>query len=144
MKKMAEYMIDASNTILGRLASFSAKKALLGENIKIVNCEKALITGTRAAVLANYKNKRARGTWSKGPHFPKSPDMVVKRTIRGMLPHKRERGREALKRVKCYVGIPQELSAKKFQSVKEASISKVPNVKYVELSELCRQMGART
>ena len=140
---MADYIIDASNLVLGRLASFAAKKTLLGENIKIVNCEKAVITGSKATVIAHYKRKRARGTWSGGPHFPKSPEMVVKRTIRGMLPYKRERGREAFGRVRCYAGIPEELAGKKLKTIKEADISKVPNIKYVALSEICRQLGAK-
>ncbi len=37
-------IIDANNMILGRLASFAAKKALLGEKIDVINCEKAVIS----------------------------------------------------------------------------------------------------
>ena len=37
-------IIDATELIVGRFATVAAKKALLGERIDIINCEKAIIT----------------------------------------------------------------------------------------------------
>ena len=34
--------------------------------------------------------------------------MILKRTVRGMLPHKMRRGSDALSRLRVYVGIPRE------------------------------------
>ncbi|MDD1673972.1 MAG: 50S ribosomal protein L13, partial [Methanomicrobiales archaeon] len=101
-------VINAQNLILGRLASIVAKRALEGEEIAIVNVEKVVISGTRTQVTGTYLKKRQRGSKEGGPFFPRRPDHIMKRTIRGMLPYKRQPGRMAFQRVKAYVGIPRE------------------------------------
>lgn len=102
-----EIVIDADNALLGRLASYAAKQALLGKNVIIINCSKAVISGNPEFIGAHYRAKRARGGSSlKGPNFPRSPERILKRTIRGMLPHRQARGLAALKRVKCYNEVP--------------------------------------
>jgi len=99
-------LIDSKNIILGRLASFAAKHALLGENVDIVNCERAVITGNKKRTLRDYNERLDRGSKAKGPFVNKRPDMFVKRVIRGMLPYRKENGKKALKRIKCYIGVP--------------------------------------
>ena len=89
-------VINAKNLILGRLASSVAKRALLGESIELVNCEQAVITGNKKWLIARYRQRRERGTPTQGPFFPRQPERFVKRTIRGMLPYKKELGRAAL------------------------------------------------
>ena len=101
-------IIDGTNLILGRLASVAAKKALLGDDIIIVNCDKVLVTGTKKNIVEIYKEKTDRGNPFKGPFFPKIPDRIVRRTIRSMLPYRKPRGREAYKRVMCYLGVPKK------------------------------------
>jgi large subunit ribosomal protein L13 len=135
----ADIVVDAENAILGRLSSFSAKKLLLGKKIAVVNCEKAIITGNKDTTVARYKEYRVRGGSSlKGPHFPKSAERIVKRTIRGMLPNYRTgRGRDALKRIKCYVGVPPEFEKEKRMIVGEKSLfqSKSKMVRIKEVSK---------
>ncbi len=77
-------VIDATDAVLGRLASFIAKEALLGKKIVILNSEKAIIKGNKKDIVEDYKRKRARGS-IKGPHFPSNPEMIFKRAVRGML-----------------------------------------------------------
>ena len=43
----------------------------------------------------------------------------MKRTIRGMLPYKRPRGVDAMKRIKCYVGVPMQLVGKEMESLED-------------------------
>ena len=88
-------IIDGTDLILGRLGSFVAKKALLGEKIDIVNCENIIIIGKKEHILEKYKKKLARGIPSKGPILYKKPDRFVKRALKGMLPFKKERGKKA-------------------------------------------------
>lgn len=135
-------IIDGNKTILGRLGTFVAKKALLGEKIDIVNCENCMVTGTKKEILAHYKKLFARGIPSKGPFFFKMPDKFVKRSIRGMLPYKAERGRKAFESIKCYIGVPSEFSGKKFETVEGGNVDKVPNSKYLTVKEICNHMGA--
>src|SRR3989338_5367440 len=123
-------IIDANNLILGRLASFVAKKALRGEKVEVVNCERAVITGDKKEIFKKYLRKAKSKSVRKGPFMPKVADRFVRRSIRGMLPYKRPRGREAFKRVICYAGVPEKLRDKKFETLKEANISKLTTLKY--------------
>jgi large subunit ribosomal protein L13 len=108
-------VIDGTNAVMGRLASYSAKQALQGEEVVILNCEKVIITGNRKDIQARWEQKRRRvGSRQTGPKHSRRADMIVKRAIRGMLPKANEgRGKEALKRIKCYVGVPKEFEESK-------------------------------
>ena len=114
-------VIDGTNAVLGRLASYAAKQALLGEEIVIVNCEKVIITGNRQNILEDFRDKRTKiGSGQKGPKISRIPYMIVKRAIRGMLSHRHTRGKEALARIMCYEGIPEKYKdAKMIHSGKE-------------------------
>ncbi len=137
-------IVDAKDLIMGRLASFVAKKALLGETVDIINSEKTLITGSKQEVLAKYTHRRVgRGTPGKGPFFPRKEHLILKRTIRGMLPHKQEKGRLALKRVKCYIGTPESMKGKETVNVEMAHKSKLSTTKYIMLKKLSEYLGAK-
>ncbi len=137
-------IIDASDLILGRIASFAAKKAMLGENIIIVNSENAVVTGKKESVLARYKQRKELGSRpTKGPFMPKMPDRFVRRAVRGMLPYKKEKGREAYKRVMCHIGVPAEFSGKKHETVPGASISKAPSLRYTYVKTICESMKGK-
>ncbi len=131
-------VIDAKNLILGRFATYVAKQALLGQEIKIINAEKAVISGSRANVLKDLKQTRARGTPAKGPFIPREPDRYVRRVIRGMLPYKQAKGTEAYKRVLCYKGIPEEFKDIKPVDMSAYSADKLTTMKYVTVDEAMR------
>jgi large subunit ribosomal protein L13 len=133
-------IIDASGAILGRLSTHTAKRLLKGEEIAVVNSEKAIISGKKSAIKTRYKEKREVGTYRKGPFYPRMPDMIVKRTIRGMIPYQTPHGRTAFKRLKCYIGVPKEFEGKKFESIKSAE--KQP-VDFVTVEELSKSLGAK-
>ena len=136
-------IIDANNLILGRLGTYVAKKALLGEYIDIVNCENSVVTGDRNKIFEKYDNFLKRGIPAKGPFIRRMPDRFVKRAIRGMLPYKKERGRSAFKNIKCHLGVPEDLKDKKLDTIKEANIDKVPNLKYIKVKDVCKHIGAK-
>ena len=136
-------ILDATDLILGRMAARVAKMSLLGEKVDIVNCENAIITGDKAYLLKRYKQRKERGIPLKGPYFPRMPDRIVRRAIRGMLPYKRERGREAFKKIMCYIGVPDEFKDKKLETLKEVNISKVPSLKYLSVGEISKNLGAK-
>tara|TARA_Y100000310_G_C19950347_1_gene476532 strand:- start:71 stop:484 length:414 start_codon:yes stop_codon:yes gene_type:complete len=136
-------IIDARNLILGRLATFSAKKALQGEEIHIINCENIIISGSKKHVLSKYKIKADRGSQFKGPFIPKTPERFVKRAIRNMLPYKNPRGREAFKRIKCHRGYPESIKKEKVETLKIADFSKLPTLKYVTVNFICNHLGGK-
>ena len=133
-------IINAENSILGRMATYACKKALLGEKIDIVNCEKAIITGSKEEIVEKYRKRAELGGPFKGPFISRLPDKFVRRVIRGMLPYKQGKGREAFKRIMCYVSMPNEFHDKKIEKIKEADISRVKSLKYTTVYELCRAL----
>ena len=136
-------VINGDSLILGRLASLTAQRALAGEEIAIVNVEKVIISGSRARVLANYDHKRVRGSADWGPYFPRRPDHIMKRTIRGMLPYKRPRGVDAMKRIRCYVGVPVQYVGKESEALEEAHMDRLNNPQFVTLGAECTSLGAK-
>ena len=105
-------IIDATGIALGRLASYSAKKAVLGEEVCIINCDNGVISGKRKNVVEAYLTKRARRHPFSGPFISRVPSMIVKRAIRGMLEYKRTPGKLAFQRVVCYNTAPNEIIGK--------------------------------
>lgn len=129
-------VIDGENATLGRLASYAAKQALKGDSIVIINSEKVIITGNRANIQENYRQMKGRvGTIQKGPKHSTNPEKIVKRTIRGMLPeHRWGRGRDSMKRIRCYVGVPKE-----YEGVKKIVAGKEKNVKFISIKDLVKK-----
>lgn len=96
-------VLDATDARVGRLGSFAAKELLKGNEVDIYNCDKAILTGKKEVIINKIVKLRAMGGTSlKGPKYPKIAERLVKRMIRGMLPWKNQKGRDAFKRLKCY------------------------------------------
>ena len=131
---------DANKQILGRFASVIAKQLLNGERVIVVNAEKALISGNPKSLLKEYLEKRQRGDPFHGPFFPSTANGILRRTIRGMLPWDRTRGRVAYKNLKVFVGVPENLKGKEkeFKKIKEAE-NKL-RCKSIDLGELCKNL----
>lgn len=141
-----EIVIDGSGHILGRLASVVAKELLKDpkKRFVILNAEKVVISGSKENIFAEYRKMREIGSKEKGPYFPKAPDRILKRTIRGMLPYKKARGRDALSRVKVYLGVPEEYKDAERVSVPQASArSRLSLAKFVLLGEVSKHLGWR-
>jgi len=134
-------IINAENLIMGRIATYAAKQSLLGEKVFIVNCEKAIITGNRKEIINSFLEKIRRGNPFKGPYYPRRPDMIMRRTIRGMLPRRKTKGRDAYKNVICYLGIPETLKNEKMISLDNANINRLKTLKYLYLKEISRVLG---
>ena len=132
-------VIDAKDQILGRLCTHVAKRLLNGEEITIVNAESVRVSGSKSQLLAHYKQRRARGKNFSGPKYPRAPDMILKRSVRGMLDYRKTSGREAYKRLKVYVGVPRELKDISRESP-ESSRKAVPKSMY--LGDIARELGS--
>ena len=132
-----EIIVDAENSVVGRLASFVAKKALQGNNLVVVNSEKARIIGKKKVILGRYIQKRQLGKGvQKGPNLPSKSDMILRRMIRGMLPWDKAKGRDAYKKVYCFKGVPDKYKNKekiKFES-KEA-------LNFITIQDISKALG---
>ncbi|OGS42471.1 MAG: 50S ribosomal protein L13 [Euryarchaeota archaeon RBG_16_62_10] len=135
-------VIDADGLVLGRLCTNVAKRLLNGEEVVVLNAEKAIVSGNRAQLFEFYRHRRKRGKshLTKGPYYPRTPDRVLKRTVRNMVDYKKPRGRAALKRLKVFIGVPREFAGAKAETVEGA---RKPNlVKYVSLGEISKELGS--
>src|SRR5215472_11844461 len=138
-----EEIVDASNLILGRMASYVAKRALDGNKMVVLNAEKAVISGTKERVVARAKQKlktRTLANLEKSPTHPRKPDGYVRRVIRGMLPWKKTSGKEAFHRVHVYIGTPEEYRDKPSIRVADADVSRL-RVPYITVARLSEEIG---
>ena len=135
-----DVFMDAEDCIAGRLASVAAKELLKGRHVYIVNAEKAVISGNPKYTISSTKEKVDRGDPYHGPFYPRRPDEMLKRSIRGMLP-KKPRGRDALKRLKVFLSVPEELSGREFVRP-EVARNRLMG-KYIETGKLSERLGAR-
>ena len=144
MSEAKTLYVDATNQILGRLASIIAKKLLEGYRVIVVNAEKAVVSGERLRVIQGYKLlekvKTHYNPYKTGIRRPKSPHNILKRTVRGMLPIEKPRGRTAYRRLRVYNGLPPELQDKEFIRFEEADISRLKG-KYITLGEIAKELG---
>ncbi len=138
---MSMAVIDASDQVVGRLASVVAKRLLDGEDIVIVNAEKALITGDRADIFKEFDWRRDVGSARKGPYYPRRPERILHRAIRGMVPYTKPRGKTAMKKLKVYVAVPEEFKEKKMEKISEAS--HMTSASFLSLGEISRHMGGK-
>jgi large subunit ribosomal protein L13 len=138
-----EEIVDASNLILGRMASYVAKGALNGKRMVVINAERAVISGTKERVIARAKLKlktRTLGNLEKSPTHPRKPDGYVRRVIRGMLPWKKTGGKDAFHRVKVYIGTPDEYLDRPVTRVADADASRL-RVPYITIAQLSGEIG---
>ena len=124
------YVVDASDQVLGRLASQIAHRlrgkhkpeftphADCGDFVVIVNAEKAVLTGKKL----EQKYYRTHSGWVGGLKEVKyrtlmqtRPELAMKLAIRGMLP-KNTLSRDALTRLHIYQGSEHPHAAQKPQA----------------------------
>ena len=131
-------IINAENSILGRLSSIVAKRLLNGEKIIIVNADKGLISGGGDFIAAKYFQRwriKTKSNPLKGPFHPRETDKILKRTIRGMLPYHKSRGKEAYKRLKVFNSSPQMFQNQEIEIIKETQRNN-PKSAYISLEDL--------
>ncbi len=146
MPEGGKIVVDGSGQILGRLASIVAKKLLEGETVVVVNAEKIVVSGDPVKVKQFYKRTvlgvKSHYSHRLRPKRPRSPVRLFKATVKGMLPKENKRGREALKRLRVYVGVPEEYASVEKVRFKDADASRLAR-SYIELGEIARELGWR-
>jgi large subunit ribosomal protein L13 len=134
----ADLVVDARDCIVGRVASNVAQRALDGERVAVVNAERAVITGNEESTMETYRARAEVGS-DRGPYYPKRPDRIFKRSVRGMVPYKTTRGREAFENVRVYVGNPFDEEG---EVLDETSLDRLSNIKFTTLGDISEQLGA--
>jgi large subunit ribosomal protein L13 len=131
-------IVDADGAVLGRISSKVAKNLLSGETVIVINAEKVIVTGNSEAIMERFHAKRDRGDRFRGPFYPRYPDRILRRTIRGMLPYKKDRGEKALKKLKIFMGNPENLKGESISKTKEDL-----RCKFMTLGDVSKKLGAK-
>ncbi|MFH1821962.1 MAG: 50S ribosomal protein L13 [Methanobacteriota archaeon] len=138
-------LIDGKDLVLGRLASFVAKSLLEGEKVTILNAEHVVISGRPDETLDAYKawlDTRNVANPRRGPIHPKRPEDIVRRTVRGMLPFSKSRGMSAFRRLRVYVGVPEEFVGKETSQVPGAGLQDLSTKRFIRVGDLSKGLGA--
>ena len=133
-------VVDATGLVLGRLSSDISKRLLQGESVTIVNAEKAIISGKRVSHVREKREFLAIGHLGHGPYHPRRPDQIIRRAVRGMLPRRKPKGRDAYKRLKVFIGVPDEMKEKNFETIPHAKAEKL-KCPYFTVGEFAKEIG---
>jgi large subunit ribosomal protein L13Ae len=139
-------VIDARGHLLGRLAAIVAKTTLQGQRVVVVRCEGINISGNfyrNKLKYLDFLRKRMNTNPVRGPYHFRAPSKIFWRTVRGMLPHKLNRGKEALERLKVFEGIPPPYDKQKRLVVPSALrvLRLKPRRKYCALNRISHEVG---
>jgi large subunit ribosomal protein L13 len=133
-------VVNADGLVLGRMASSVAKQLLRGEEMVIVNAEKSVISGRIGNKVTEAKEFLEVGGVGRGPYHYRRPDRIVRKTVRGMLPFRQPKGKKAYKRLRVYIGIPDEFKNQRMSTVGQAEAKKL-TCPYFTVAELAKRIG---
>lgn len=133
-------LVNAEGLIVGRMSSKVAKRLLNGEEVIIVNAEKAVFSGRKKSRVAEAKEFLEVGAPERGPFHYRRPDKYLRKTVRGMLPFKQPKGKTALKRLKVFMGVPKEFKDQATITFTEASSANLKGPHFT-LAELAHEIG---
>jgi large subunit ribosomal protein L13 len=140
LKPRKTIFVNADGLIVGRMLSQVAKKLLNGEEVIILNAEKAVFSGKKKSKIAEAKEFLEVGAPERGPFHYRRPDRIVKKTARGMLPYSQPKGKMAFKRLKVFMGVPIEFKDVNMITFDVASVSKLKGPHFT-LSEMAKEIG---
>jgi large subunit ribosomal protein L13 len=138
-----EILVDATGCIAGRMCSHVSKLLLKGNRVTIVNSEKAMLSGNRYKTIDLYKEFLEINSVTNpihGPFHPRRPDTMLTKMVRGMIPKTKTSGIEAFKRLRVYIGIPDQFMNKKAESFEDSKITRPP-AKYISVGDVAKQIG---
>jgi large subunit ribosomal protein L13 len=118
--KQAVTFVNAEGQIVGRMGSKVAKLLLNGEEVVILNAEKAVFSGKKKSKIAEAHLFLEVGAPARGPFHYRRPDRFLRKTLRGMVPFKQPKGKAAYKRLKVFMGVPAEFKDQKMVSFDDA------------------------
>merc|ERR1712045_560101 len=123
-----------------------AKLILNGQKVVIVRCEEINISGNfyrNKLKYLDFLRKRCNVKPSRGAFHFRAPSKIFLRTVRGMIPHKTERGKDALKRLQTFEGVPPPYDKKKKMVIPSALkvLRLKSGRKYCSLGRLSHDVG---
>jgi large subunit ribosomal protein L13 len=132
--------VNAEGLIVGRMCSKVAKRLLNGEEVIILNSEKAVFSGKKKSKVAEAHKFLEVGAPMRGPFHYRRPDRFLRKTVRGMVPYKLPKGKSAYKRLKVFMGVPLEFKDQKMITFEEANSTNLKGPHFT-LGELATEIG---
>ena len=132
--------VNAEGLIVGRMCSKVAKRLLNGEEVIILNAEKAVFSGKKKSKVLEAHIFLEVGAPERGPFHYRRPDRFLKKTVRGMVPYKLPKGKNAYKRLKVFMGVPIEYKDQTMITFDEAQSTDLKGPHFT-LGELAKEIG---
>jgi len=139
-KKAPVTLVNAEGLIVGRMCSKVAKRLLNGEEVIILNAEKAVFSGKKKSKVLEAHVFLEVGAPRRGPFHYRRPDRFLRKAVRGMVPYKQPKGKNAYKRLKVFMGIPLELKDREMITFAEASSANLKGPHFT-LGEMAKEIG---
>ena len=133
-------LVNADGLIVGRMCSKVAKRLLNGEEVIILNAEKAVFSGKKKSKVLEAHKFLEVGAPMRGPFHYRRPDRFLRKTVRGMVPFKQPKGKSAYKRLKVFMGVPLELKGQEMITFEEASSAHLKGPHFT-LAEMAKEIG---
>jgi large subunit ribosomal protein L13 len=133
-------LVNAEGLIVGRMCSKVAKRLLNGEEVIILNAEKAVFSGKKKSKVLEAHIFLEVGAPRRGPFHYRRPDRFLRKAVRGMVPFKQPKGKNAYKRLKVFMGVPLELKDKEMITFTEASSANLKGPHFT-LGEMAKEIG---
>ena len=132
--------VNAEGLIVGRMCSKVAKRLLNGEEVIILNAEKAVFSGKKKSKILEAHKFLEVGAPMRGPFHYRRPDRFLRKTVRGMVPYYQPKGKTAYKRLKVFMGVPLEFKDQKMITFEEANSANLKGPHFT-LGELAKEIG---
>jgi len=133
-------LVNAEGLIVGRMCSKVAKRLLIGEEVIILNAEKAVFSGKKKSKVAEAHVFLEVGAPRRGPFHYRRPDRFLRKAVRGMVPYKQPKGKNAYKRLKVFMGVPLEFKNQEMITFTEASAANLKGPHFT-LGEMAKEIG---
>ena len=138
-------VVNGAGCIAGRMCSHVSKLLLQGHRVTIVNAEKAVLSGHRYKTIELYKEHLEINSATNpvhGPFHPRRPDRILTKMVRGMVPKRKASGVEAFKRLRVYVGVPDQFKNSRLEVIEDSKITK-PASYYITIRDVAKEIGWR-
>lgn len=137
-------IIDAKESVAGRLASKVAKAIIKGEKVTVINSQEAVMVGNKKNILEKFTT-RVDGAVKSNPHYgPKYdriPNKMFRRMVRNMLPTKKRAKERMIKQLKVFNGSAKGIDAKEAITFEEIKFNHRNN--YITLKDVAILLGGR-
>jgi large subunit ribosomal protein L13 len=136
-------VVNGDGCIAGRMCSHVSKLLLKGCHVAIVNAEKAMISGDKYKTIKRFKEDLEISSATNpihGPFHPRRPDRILTKMVRGMVPKRKSSGISAFKRLRVYIGVPNQLKDSKMELFEDSRIKKSASY-YISIGDVAQEIG---